>query len=256
MSRISAPHPGTFDSRQIASKVLVFCLCAEVIILLLDLLINFFQLIDYESIQHVFNVAREQSVGTWFSVVQSAVTGLVLLAIYFMSAEQKRVLGWLVLGCFFLYISVDDAAKIHERLGDLVQNESARSEGSLLGSVGEFFPSYAWQWVFAPFFILMGSYILLFLWGQLPTSRMRFCILAAFSCWGIAVGIDFLEGIDGLFENWAMHLQVQKYTVSHPLLMLEEFLEMFGTTLFLTIFVRILVETVNLALCQEESRPL
>lgn len=253
MNRISASQPGALDSGHLAGKVFIVCLCAEVTILLLDLVINFFQMIDDASVQHMFNVAREQSIGTWFSVVQSAIAGLVLLAIYFLGAGQKRVLGWLILGCFFLYVSVDDAAKIHERLGDLVRDKSVDSGSSLLGSVGESFPSYAWQWVFAPFLIMIGSYILLFLWGQLPTSQMRFCILAALACWVIAVGIDFLEGIDGLFENWATQLQVQRYTVSHPLLMLEEFLEMFGTTLFLTVFVRVLVDKANLALCQRKS---
>lgn len=250
-----APQPAfhSFDSRNIGRRCLIFCLCSELLILLLDLLINFFQLIDSRSIQHMFNVAREQSIGTWFSVVQAAFTGMVLLVIYSLKAEQKRVLGWAILGCFFIYMSADDAAKIHERMGSFVARQTSANEGSLLGALGDAFPSYAWQWVFAPFFIGMGCYILLFLWKQLQTFQLRFYVLAAFGCWAVAVGIDFLEGIEGLFEGWAAQLDVKKYTVSHPFLMVEEFLEMFGTTIFLSVFVRILFDELNLRLGSRDS---
>jgi hypothetical protein len=243
-----------FNSKSAGRNLLVFCLCIELLILLLDLLINFFQLIDSRSIQHMFNVAREQSVGTWFSVVQAAFTGMVLLAIYFLKMDEKRVLGWLILGCFFIYMSVDDAAKIHERLGSYVAKKSSEADASLLGGLGDIFPSYDWQWVFAPFFIGMGCYILLFLWKQLNSFRLMIYVLAAFSCWAVAVGIDFIEGIDGLFEGWADNLGVKKYTVSHPFLMVEEFLEMFGTTLFLCVFVRVLVDRVNHRLMASPGR--
>ena len=193
----------------------------------------------------MFNVAREQSLGTWFSVVQAAVVGLVLLAIpATSSARFARNWGWLVLAAFFLYISADDAALIHERVGGYF-GKMAEGDDSALSGIVAIFPSYNWQWVYAPVFGLFGLFILLFVWRELPETRQRMTLLLAFCCWAAAIGIDFVEGREGFFEAIADSLEVKKYTVSHPFLMVEEFLEMFGTTLFLSLFVEKLVSTLN-----------
>jgi len=236
---ISGNLAGLINSKDAGRKVLLYCLFIEASILLLDLLLNYFQLVESTSIQKIFNVAREQSLGTWFSVVQAAIAGLVLLGLHRLThTRQWRTWGWLVLALFFLYISADDAAKIHERLGGYLWRLAASDESSLLGEFSRFFPSYGWQWVFAPFFGAFGLYILLFLWHQLPDNRLRLTVVAAFGCWAIAIGIDFVEGREGFFESIAAALEVKKYTVSHPFLMAEEFLEMFGTSLFLCLFVQ------------------
>ncbi len=230
---IVLPEPKTA-----ARRVLLFCLTFELVIQLLDFLFNYLQLLDSSSLRKIFNVAREESLGTWFSVVQAAVTGLVLSGLYYLSrVVNARTLGWLLLALFFFYMSADDAAKIHERVGGYIGQISSSDEKALLFGIASVFPSYNWQWVFAPFFGLVGLYILLFLWRQLPEMRQRILVLAAFGCWATAVGIDFIEGIEGFFESIAASMDVEVYTVSHPFLMLEEFLEMFGTTLFLSLFV-------------------
>lgn len=235
------------DHKDTSKRVLLVCLFIEVSILLFDLLLNYFQLIESPSLQKIFNVAHEGSLGTWFSVVQAAIAGLVLLGLHRLTyTHQWRTWGWLFLALFFLYISADDAAKIHERLGDYIGQLAASDEGSWLGRLSEFFPSYAWQWVFAPFFGAMGLYLLLFLWYQLPESHLRLIVLAAFGCWAVAVGIDFIEGREDFFESIAITLDVKKYTISHPFLMAEEFLEMFGTSLFLYLFVRRFLTLLNL----------
>ncbi len=227
------------DHKSISRKILLSCLFIEASILLLDLLLNYFQLIESESLQKIFNVAHEQSLGTWFSVVQAAIASLVLLGLHQLThTRQWRTWGWLLLALFFFYISVDDAAKIHERLGEHVGRLVANDENSQLGEFSRFFPSYAWQWVFAPFFGAIGLYTLLFLWYQLPDNKLRLTVIAAFGCWAIAIGIDFIEGREGFFESIAATLGVNKYTLSHPFLMAEEFLEMFGTSLFLYLFVQ------------------
>ncbi len=237
------PQPFNFDPETAGRKVLLCCLLVELAILLLDLLFNYFQWIDSSSLRKIFNVAREESLGTWFSVVQAAVAGLVLLALHDVSRRrQTGGWGWLVLALFFLYLSADDAAKIHERVGGTMGKLARSDDAGIFSSIASSFPSYNWQWVFAPFFGGFGLYILYFLWRQVSENRLRLMVLAAFGCWALAVGIDFLEGREGFFESMANALEVKKYTVSHPLLMLEEFLEMFGTTLFLSLFVYLLVD--------------
>jgi len=236
------------DEKAVVKGVFVTALVAEVLLVVLDLCLNYAQMISSTTLQHIFNLAREQSLGTWFAVVQAALTGMVLLAL----SASARIGGdvylsnrWGVLAVFFLYISADDAAKIHERVGGYVDkslSDAPVTEAfSWLDKLQHSFPSYPWQWVFAPFFLAMGFYLLLFLWRRLPSVSTKWQLLAAFTCWGVAVGIDFLEGIEGLFEILAESFDVTTYTLSHPILVLEEFLEMFGGTLFLCIFIRCLV---------------
>ena len=229
-------------SDEAGKRVLLFCLLFALGIQLCDLLFNFFQLIDSSSLRKIFNVAREESLGTWFSVVQAAITGLVALGIYQLSRLQgARKWGWLFLGLFFVYMSADDAAKIHERVGGYIGKLASSGEAEMLSSVTSLSPSYNWQLVFVPLYGLAALYILYFLARQLRGLRLKLMVIAAFACWTTAVGIDFIEGVDGFFESMAESLDVKKYTVSHPFLMLEEFLEMFGTTLFLSVFVQTLL---------------
>lgn len=230
----------------VVRRVFVFCLSIEMVLLLLDLLFNFFELLPTRSLQHIFNVAREESLGTWFSVSQMAIVGLVLLVLSLSSlraGQRPAGLGWGLFSAFFLFLSADDAAKIHERLGGYVDTLVSESDEPLaaLAWIQGYFPSYAWQWVVAPFFALMGLALLYFVWNRLAGNRVRLMFLAAFACWGVAVMLDFIEGIDGLFAGWAEALEVKKYTVSHPILMTEEFLEMLGATLFLCVFLDCLV---------------
>ena len=97
------------DHKAISRKVLLACLFIEISILLLDLLLNYFQLIQSASLQKIFNVAHEQSLGTWFSVVQAAAAGIILLGLHQLTrTRQWRTWGWLLLALFFLYISIDD----------------------------------------------------------------------------------------------------------------------------------------------------
>lgn len=236
----------TIDSTSTVKRVFRACLTAELILVFLDLTLNYAELVSSRSLQKIFNLAHEQSLGTWFSVLQMAVAGMVLLALA-MSAlrlgQRSAACAWGIFSGFFLYLSADDAAKIHERVGSFVDKAVSSNEQpvAVLGFLQGIFPSYAWQWVFAPFFIAMGCALLYFVWVRLPTTRLRFTLLGAFACWGVAVILDFIEGIDGLFQQWAAYLEVKTYTVSHPILVLEEFLEMLGATLFLCVFVDCLV---------------
>jgi hypothetical protein len=60
------------------------------------------------------------------------------------------------------------------------------------------------------------------------------------ACWVVAVGLDAVEGVEGLFARWARSLGWRTYRVSHAWKVVEEVLEMVGTTLFGQAFLRYL----------------
>ena len=150
----------------------------EALLVGLDLAINYGLLIESSSIRNIFNIAREQSLGSWFSVLLTAFSGTVLLLLFILHAHQTsswHAKGWAILSWFFFYLSADDAAKIHERVGGKIGKaiESNQTSSDSLTQWHNYFPSYDWQWLFGPFFIAMGGYILFFIWNQLPTKHLK-----------------------------------------------------------------------------------
>ena len=76
------------------------------------------------------------------------------------------------------------------------------------------------------------------LWGERrPLLLLRGLVgFVGLSCFGVAVGMDFLEGLDGIYESIAQSAGVDTYTVSHTSKVIEETLEMMGTTAFFYCF--------------------
>ncbi len=67
-------------------------------------------------------------------------------------------------------------------------------------------------------------------------------VLAAFSCFTVAVVLDFIEGMEAghplnVYSWLKQAYLLENYTVDHFAKALEEFLEMLGISLFLAVFV-------------------
>ena len=97
----------------------------------------------------------------------------------------------------------------------------------------------------------------LFLIRQVTRARTRAIVLLAFGLFGLAVGLDFLEGLDrkhpwnlyaGLMNSSDVEVLSRRldrpthYTVRHFSKSLEEFLEMFANTLLWSVFLTRLFE--------------
>ena len=63
-------------------------------------------------------------------------------------------------------------------------------------SVLNLFPSYAWQILFVPLFGLFGLLLLVFVWYELRDRTGLLLMVAAIACLVVAVGLDFVEGLD------------------------------------------------------------
>ena len=79
----------------------------------------------------------------------------------------------------------------------------------------------------------MGIYILFFLFTMLDSARLKILVLLALACFGTAVFIDFVEGMELRTLN--------SYQVSHFMKSVEEMLELLGQTLFLITFLSVLL---------------
>ncbi|HED17990.1 MAG TPA: hypothetical protein ENI74_00605 [Gammaproteobacteria bacterium] len=261
-SSTSASGSGTtrlvINGQRLPGRIFVFCLVIELSFVLLDAVVNYGELTRLGPIRRLFNITREDGLATWFMVAQTFVAALVLWLIFLVYRSRcygrGKVIAWGFLAGFFTYMSADDGAKIHERMGSVFSelHSSAGSvpSGDLPGRLQAIFPSYDWQLVALPLLAGAGLFMLIFLLHELGDRKGRVLLLLAVGFMTIAVGLDFIEGLD---DSHAWNIQVgireafdlSKYTVRHFAKSLEEFLEMVAISLLLVLFVRHLIRVVE-----------
>lgn len=212
------------DGEIYARRIALLCVGMIIAVAVADFFLFFLGWFPSQIVARSFDISGEESVGTWLSSNIALFTGLFAAAIFVHSRKHdSRAIawGWALMALFFIYISVDDAAKLHERLGTAVR---IKYEKTAAVSLDSWFPSWGWQLFIAPFFIAYGCYLLWFLWhAVLPKNRGW--IFLAFSCFGAAVSLDFIEGME---LTW-----LESEDNVHLLQLTEETLEMLGTTAFL-----------------------
>ena len=210
----------------------------------LDLIFNWADVAGVRSIRRIFNMAREESLPTWFATFQATLVSVGAFAAWWF---RKRRLpagqagnGLLFVSAFFMYVGLDDAAKIHERVG----SASGRwfEESDSLAWIVESFPSYGWQLFVAPILAVCLLVSVAIVWRRSRGLDARPFLLATLLLFGLSQGIDFLEGIDELFEFVATRNGLDDYTVSHGFKVVEETLEMLATTAMLAAVLRVLVD--------------
>ena len=242
------------DLTRVARRVFVCCLLIEVGFVLLDYHVNYGRLTEVGAMRRLTNIAREDSLASWFGTTQTLLVALtawvVLWLVAAAGAPRWRRAGWLMAAAMFTYMAVDDGAHLHERFGTL--SEALREDRG--PSVLNLFPSYAWQILFVPLFGLFGLLLLVFVWYELRDRTGLLLVVAAIACLVVAVGLDFLEGLDAdhpwnvyswitsrvdLADFTAARFRHSPYsTLKHFSRSLEESLEMLAMTFLWVAFLR------------------
>ncbi|KAA3624601.1 MAG: hypothetical protein DWQ08_10215 [Proteobacteria bacterium] len=220
--------------------VLVAAIAAEIMFVILDYVVNWERLSQSRPIRRLFNITREDGLASWFAVTQEFVIALTLWAMFALlvnlGAQRRRRLGWLLIACLFTYLSVDDGAMIHERIGSAVEDVIENSSDGVFSA----WPTYEWHLVYLPILGVAGLSLLTFLWREF-VLRERILMIAAFAFLAIAIGMDFAEGIKGTYDQLEELVGIRDKTLAHFSKSIEEFLEMLAMTIFLTIFLRHLI---------------
>ncbi len=232
----------TIHSERLARRVLIFCLLAEIVFVFLDYHINYGEWTYIGAMRRMFNTAREDGLASWFAMTQTLLAGLTLGLIY-LSVKNRpgprwKATGWLVLTIFFLYMAIDDGAQFHERFGSTFKAITEDAGGSF-----DFFPSYTWQILFLPIFGAVGFFMFGFLWHEIDAKSSRILLVTAIALQVLAVGMDFVEGLDD-DHRWNL------YTVIANRYDLEPWTEArFGETAFDTLrhFSKSIEEAIEMA---------
>lgn len=176
------------------------------------------ELLDFGSLKY------ETSLGTWFSSIQFAALAAVVFALW------RREGGlWLVLAAGALFLSADEAAGIHERLGTVVKHAVSRAvPGTFAGWLRLGYRSYYWHLLYLPLAVPAALIVARFLWVNLEQNRRA--VLCGIGIFFVgATGLDFLEGWIGDADHGPIALGPLLVDV----ILLEEILEMLGVSMVL-----------------------
>jgi hypothetical protein len=226
----------------------------EIAIVMLDALVTELGWVSIGAARRLFNITREDGVANFFSSFQMLAVAAVLLLVTLVIRGQnqgsrpKLVWGWALITALFFYMGVDDATKLHERMGtifsELVTGSEGRTDPGLLGQLYDVFPSYTWQLVLGPVVAIAGLFVFVFLMRELPSLHLKLLVCLALGLFVIAVGMDFVEGMEnGIMIHVADVFSTFPGRAVHFSKSIEEFLEMAGTTIFLFVFLKTLAHT-------------
>lgn len=166
-------------------------------------------------IDRLFHMGREANIPAWFSTILLMAAALLLatIALAKHTEAKENYIYWGVLSLTFLYLSMDEAAVIHEEIGDII---AQRFPSSLFAS-GWFVAGGIVVLVFAIFYL---RFLL-----ALPLRTKVLFLVAGLLFVGGAIGVEFLA---------------TPYENDRPadfgfaiLVVIEEVLEMSGIIVFL-----------------------
>lgn len=170
-----------------------------------------------ESFARLFNLTGEANIPAWYaaSTLLSCAVLLATIAIAKRMNNDRYVYHWGVLSLIFLYLSIDEAAMLHEM--------TIKPLRSLLNTSGLFY--YAW---IIPGTIAVFGFVLAYLrfLAHLP-KRTRLLFIAAGAIY--VAGAIGLESVSGLYINsdgtWGATYEL--------IITFEELFEMLGIVLFI-----------------------
>ena len=162
-----------------------------------------------EAFVEKFHIDREANVPTWFSAAVLFSSGIASFLIYKLEkllpdTDRFQYSFWLIFMGLFFFLSLDEAAMVHEFTGNLL-------------NVG-------WVYLYAPAAVLLLAYCLYSLWGRKVVEPV--------SARWITIGM-VLAIFGGLFMEWVWFQFPLPYAWSQVRLVLEEGGEMLGAIFIL-----------------------
>lgn len=269
MSVPNKPVEFVIDVRAATRVLFVACVVVVLALIALDATVNYSRWTEIGAIRRLFNMTREDALGSWFGVTVTSLTALTAWATVIVvrrhDAARARRWGWIVIALFLSWMAIDDGAEIHERLGTafktISQDAVAAGRFGRLARLPDVFPSYSWQLLLLPVFAALGTFTLAFLWWEARAPKLRVLVVVAISIFALSVGLDFIEGLDethrwNLYTHTANRFDLESLTerqfgvepftaLRHFSKTFEEGLEIIAITILWVVLLRNLGQIAN-----------
>ena len=224
----------SIDSQSFPQKLSLYLWMVCCLLVVCDSALTFHDVTGYYVFHRIFDMTREESIPNWYASILLFCIGLTSLLIYVVQ-RAKGVLRsdaspWLLFSGFFIFLSMDDGAKIHERLGSFFRELTEEGEGIfwVFQDVLDSASTYSWQVFVLPVFLFVGFFMLLWGYQHVRNLETQRWVLFGSVCIALAIGVDYFEG---LVDNEVVSLEGRAFsedTIAHYQRVIEEFLEMSG----------------------------
>ena len=167
----------------------------------------------------LFNVSQEKNIPTLFSVLLLITCSILLSLIFYLHRKQQDGLKmyWATLAIGFAYMAIDEFAKLHENLGQLLKPS--------IGDYSHGFLYFSWVIPAMALMIFLAVFYSSFLFKLPKTTRNNFIIAAIVYLTGL-LGIEMLGG-------YYYELHSGNNLTYSLITTFEESLEMLGLILFI-----------------------
>lgn len=178
------------------------------------------RLLGYNNTEFVrlFDVSEEANITAWFSSLLLLISAALLSVIAMAKSASAKPYSrhWGFLSLIFLYLSLDEAAKIHEI--------TIKPLRALFNASGLFY--YAWVIIAIPFILLLGFVFMRFVFDLPSRTRTQF----------VLAGVIFLTGALGfeMLGGYFLDKLVGGLSINPILVTFEEFFENFGIVIFIS----------------------
>jgi hypothetical protein len=167
----------------------------------------------------LFDLGTDNSIPTWYSSITLLICSILLTFIFVVkrASGDRFARSWGLLAFIFVFLSVDEVARIHETIGEVYAlNISRPTNGWLF---------YTWVIPGTAFVLVMAAAYLKFLVNLPARTRALFVISGAIYVGG-ALGIEMINARNAYLNPAGSFAQSMMTT-------LEEFFEMAGIAVFL-----------------------
>ncbi len=140
-----------------------------------------------EALDGLFNLSRENNFPSYFSAALLLAAALLFYSVQLSvkAVKEKWQQHWRLLAAVMVFLSVDEAVQLHERLPSVT--------GSLFQNFESGFLHFAWVIPYTALFLAVAAYFLKFVLA-LPLRTRNLFLLSGFLYVGGALGFEFLEG--------------------------------------------------------------
>jgi hypothetical protein len=175
----------------------------------------------------------EGNTAVWFSSFVLLLGGTAAGALSQTAVPAARRALWMVIGLFFVGLSIDETAELHEALG--------RRFTAIFGTIPLLsrgtVPAFGWLLAMLPLIVVFMAVLVTMLRSWPGSRRTRMLSIAALACW---IGALLAEFVQAQLMRWGLNRSVEGA--------FEEGFELIGAWLFLISFVEVL-RSLNAHVC-------